>query len=137
MSDCDYLVSRANSLSGHIGSAHQDLEALKREVGVFWAMNILHARRCKCLLATRDVFHDLRGSMCSTCSDFIGKDKVTVKQHSNRSHPASNVEGHRLQSFEVNISAKWFSPDTDVDEIREANSDLDKEKSIRLENRIL
>ena len=36
----------------------------------------------------------------------------------------ANAEGHRLQAIDINISANWLLPETDDEEIREANSDL-------------
>ena len=135
-SGCEYFVSRANSLSAHISSAHQDLEALRREVGVFWSMHILHARRTSRLLLVKDFCRDTRGSLCKVSLDFICKDRITVKQHSNRSHPHSNVEGNVDDLIDVNITAKWLSPSIDDDEISASNVDLAKEKDLRKEGEI-
>ena len=134
-SGCDYIVSRPNALSSHIGSNHQDLEFLKREVGVFWSMHILHARRTHRLLLAKDIFHDVKGCICKECMDFIGKDSMTVKQHSNRSHPHANIEGNVTQFVAVNISVRWLSPLTDSDELEAAKNDLAKEKVIRSDAR--
>lgn len=100
-------------------------------------MNILHARRTNRLLLTKDVFHDTHGALCKVCKDFIGKDALTVRQHSNRSHPHSNVEGSILQYVNVDISVRWLSPEFDQDEIDTAHAELEKEISLRIEGKIL
>lgn len=129
VSGCSYMVNRANSLSSHIGSSHIDLVNIRSEVGTFWAMHILHARRTSRLLYIKDVFHDMSGSLCRSCNDFIGKDLLTVRQHSNRSHPHANLEGHNYIAANVFIRTRWMSRGIDDSEIEEANSDLTHEKS--------
>lgn len=89
---CYYIVNRVNSFNAHICSKHQELEALKREVGTFWTMHILHARRTKLLLFAKDIFKDCKATICSACLDFVGKDDLAVKQQSNRSHPGEDKE---------------------------------------------
>ena len=136
LSGCDYVVNRVNSLSCHISSCHQDLEALRREVGIFWSMHILHARRTNRLLLTKDVFHDTHGTLCKVCKDFIGKDALTVKQHANRSHPHCNIEGNITQFINVNIAARWLSIEFDENEINESTAELSKENDLRIEGKL-
>ena len=143
-SDCCYVTNRQNALSSHIGSAHPELMNIKHEVGLFWAMHIMHARKTNKLLFVHDLFHDLSGSICRSCNDFIGQDKMTVKQHANRSHPHANLEGHKHLAADVAIKPNWLTEDLDVSDIELAKSDLDKEKlnhisqnSINVTNRTL
>ena len=128
---CKYLTSNQNSLSSHISGSHLELTALQNEVGPFWSMLIMHAKGHQELLKAKDIFNVRSALCCKECLEYIGCDRTSVKQHINRTHPSSNVEGHRERVIELTVKPKWLDSDTEEEEISIADSDYTKAKATR------
>ena len=128
---CNYVTANRNALSSHISASHQDLDALKNEVGLFWGMLIMHARNAKELLNAKDIFTDRKGFICRHCYDAIGLDTKSIQNHIKRVHPTTNLEGHIHEPLDIVIKANWFSNDTQTDDISTANEGYANSRDLR------
>ena len=124
VADCNYIVNNASALACHIKHNHQDLDVLRREIGLLWAAICCHAKHKNKLLTGNDLFHNVSGCLCMRCKHFIGQDKKKVQQHTKSSHPAANVEGSRRYFMNISLNARWLDVDLDDDVISQSNKDI-------------
>ena len=127
--ECKYLSNTSSSLACHVRNVHQDVEALRHKVGLFWALNITHAIKYNKLLKVNDLIKNTKACICDRCELCFGKDRNTVTLHSKKVHPECNIRGNNVESRYCVLTPFFFEEGND-EMVNLADEELNKEKAM-------
>ena len=129
--NCGYIGMIPEALQSHMSQVHQELLELANDLGILFATVVMHARNFQEIPSAEKMLRPARGSMCTRCDWFVGKDRLSVCQHARKAHPRTEVEGTRTEACRVELRPIWLHPERDRERIAQADQGLREDNERR------
>ena len=131
--NCPYVGMIPEALASHMSQVHHDLLGLANSLGIVYATIIVHARNFQRIPSAEKLIRPTVGALCKRCKWFVGKDRLSVAQHTRKAHTTADIEGAPTETQRVELTPIWFKENGEEpsEDLRRADDGLQEDEERR------